>query len=67
MLVFNFQVKIVLPIQIHDRHHILFRFYHVSCEGSKSGVRSSTASLKKRDNIENAVGVTWLPLLHQGK
>ena len=61
------EVKIVLPIQIHDRHHILFRFYHVSCEGSKSGVRSSTASLKKRDNIENAVGVTWLPLLHQGK
>ncbi|XP_063429493.1 dedicator of cytokinesis protein 9-like isoform X5 [Mytilus trossulus] len=63
---FNEEVKIILPIQIHDRHHILFKFYHVSCEGSKSGVRSSTSG-KKRDNIESAVGTTWLPLLHQGK
>ncbi|XP_048744096.2 dedicator of cytokinesis protein 9-like isoform X7 [Ostrea edulis] len=60
------EVKIALPIQLHDKHHILFRFYHVSCEGSKSN-RSSTSSIKKRDNIETPVGFAWLPLLSQGR
>ncbi|XP_078311761.1 dedicator of cytokinesis protein 9-like isoform X11 [Crassostrea virginica] len=60
------EVKIALPIQIHEKHHILFRFYHVSCEGSKSN-RSSSSSVKKRDNIETPVGFAWLPLLSQGR
>ncbi|XP_065925413.1 dedicator of cytokinesis protein 9 isoform X3 [Magallana gigas] len=60
------EVKIALPTQLHDKHHILFRFYHVSCEGSKSN-RSSTSSVKKRDNIETPVGIAWLPLLTQGR
>ncbi|XP_062616230.1 dedicator of cytokinesis protein 9-like isoform X2 [Saccostrea cucullata] len=60
------EVKIALPIQLHDKHHILFRFYHVSCEGSKSN-RSSASSIKKRDNIETPVGFAWLPLLSQGR
>jgi hypothetical protein len=59
-------VKIALPIQLHEKHHILFRFYHVSCEGSKSN-RSSASSMKKRDNIETPVGFAWLPLLSQGR
>ena len=37
---------------------MLFKFYHVSCEGSKSG------SIKKKDGIEMAVGYAWAPLLH---
>ncbi|KAK3096056.1 hypothetical protein FSP39_022605 [Pinctada imbricata] len=61
------EVKIALPIQLHDRHHVLFRFYHVSCEGSKSGVRTSTASMKKKDSIETPVGFAWFPLLKMGR
>ncbi|KAJ8310566.1 hypothetical protein KUTeg_012431 [Tegillarca granosa] len=49
---FTEEVKISLPTQIHDRHHVLFRFYHVSCEGSKSSLRSSSSSGKKKDTIE---------------
>lgn len=26
------QVKIELPIQLHEKHHLLFSFYHVTCD-----------------------------------
>ena len=48
----------MLPALLEEKHHILFRFYHVSCEGSKS------TSGKKKDGIEMAVGYAWVPLLH---
>ena len=48
----------MLPALLEEKHHILFRFYHVSCEGSKS------ASGKKKDGIEMPVGYAWIPLLH---
>ncbi|XP_060575600.1 dedicator of cytokinesis protein 9-like [Ruditapes philippinarum] len=51
------EVKIALPPLINEKHHILFRFYHVSCEGSKG-------STKKKDGIEMPVGYAWIPLLH---
>ncbi|ESP01696.1 hypothetical protein LOTGIDRAFT_172449 [Lottia gigantea] len=63
---FTEEVKIALPTQLHDKHHILFRFYHVSCEASKASHRSSAAGLKKKDNIESPVGFAWLPLLQEG-
>ncbi|KAJ8310567.1 hypothetical protein KUTeg_012432 [Tegillarca granosa] len=64
---FTEEVKISLPTQIHDRHHVLFRFYHVSCEGSKSSLRSSSSSGKKKDTIETPIGYAWLPLLNNGR
>ncbi|WAR28617.1 DOCK9-like protein [Mya arenaria] len=51
------EVKVLLPTILHEKHHLLFRFYHVSCEGSKG-------STKKRDGIEVPVGYAWVPLLH---
>ena len=50
----------MLPALLEEKHHILFRFYHVSCEGSKS------SSGKKKDGIEMPVGYSWVPLLHSG-
>ncbi|XP_014666695.1 PREDICTED: dedicator of cytokinesis protein 9-like [Priapulus caudatus] len=50
------EVKVALPLQLHSKHHILFRFFHVSCELPKS-------SMKKKDNVETAVGYAWLPIL----
>ncbi|XP_036367208.1 dedicator of cytokinesis protein 9 isoform X3 [Octopus sinensis] len=64
---FSEEVKINLPTQLHDKHHLLFRFYHVSCESSKTSPRNSSASSKKKDNIETAIGYAWLPLLRGGK
>lgn len=41
------QVKIELPVHMHEKHHILFTFYHISCESS------SKASSKKREGVES--------------
>ncbi|KAL3847595.1 hypothetical protein ACJMK2_018498 [Sinanodonta woodiana] len=52
------EIKVCLPPVLHERHHLLFRFYHISCEGSKSGFN------RKKDGIETPVGFSWLPLMH---
>ncbi|KAJ3592631.1 hypothetical protein NHX12_007758, partial [Muraenolepis orangiensis] len=55
------EFKIELPTQLHDKHHLLFTFHHVSCENN------SKASTKKRDMVETQVGYAWLPLLKDGR
>ncbi|PVD19166.1 hypothetical protein C0Q70_21731 [Pomacea canaliculata] len=65
--VFMDEVKISLPVQLHDQHHLFFRFYHVSCEASKSGSRHSSSSVKKKDMIETPVGFSWMPVLQDGR
>ncbi|KAL8624516.1 hypothetical protein ACOMHN_053059 [Nucella lapillus] len=61
------EVKVSLPVQLHSRHHLFFRFHHISCEASKSGSRLSSASVKKKDALETPVGYAWMPLLHDGR
>lgn len=51
------EVKVRLPIQITTRHHLLFTFYHISCDATK----------KKDVSVETCVGYSWLPLLHKGR
>ncbi|XP_030430457.1 dedicator of cytokinesis protein 11 isoform X4 [Gopherus evgoodei] len=55
------EIKIELPIHLHQKHHLLFTFYHVSCE------INTKASVKKQDSIETPVGFAWLPLLKDGR
>ncbi|XP_061082235.1 dedicator of cytokinesis protein 9-like isoform X3 [Conger conger] len=55
------EVKIELPIQLHEKHHLLFSFYHVSCD------TSSKASTKRKEQVETQVGYAWLPLLKEGR
>ncbi|XP_077399654.1 dedicator of cytokinesis protein 11 isoform X2 [Vanacampus margaritifer] len=55
------EVKMELPVHLHERHHILFTFYHISCESS------SKTSSKKREAVESLVGYSWLPLLKDGR
>ncbi|XP_043347474.1 dedicator of cytokinesis protein 11 isoform X4 [Dermochelys coriacea] len=55
------EIKIELPIHLHQKHHLLFTFYHVSCE------INTKASMKKQDSIETPVGFAWLPLLKDGR
>ncbi|XP_026708563.1 dedicator of cytokinesis protein 9 isoform X4 [Athene cunicularia] len=55
------EIKIELPTQLHEKHHLLFTFYHVSCDNSSKG------STKKRDVIETQVGYSWLPLIKDGR
>uniref|UniRef100_A0A8C4ISG4 Dedicator of cytokinesis 11 n=1 Tax=Dicentrarchus labrax TaxID=13489 RepID=A0A8C4ISG4_DICLA len=55
------EVKIELPVHMHEKHHILFTFYHISCESS------SKASSKKREGVVSLVGYSWMPLLKDGR
>ncbi|XP_017282313.1 dedicator of cytokinesis protein 9 isoform X4 [Kryptolebias marmoratus] len=50
------EIKIELPTQLHEKHHLLFTFYHISCENNS----------KKKDMVETPVGSAWLPLLRDG-
>ncbi|TRY92073.1 hypothetical protein DNTS_029041 [Danionella cerebrum] len=51
------EVKIELPTYLHEKHHILFSFYHVTCD-----INAKTSS-KKKEALESPVGYAWLPLL----
>ncbi|XP_015412982.1 PREDICTED: dedicator of cytokinesis protein 9 [Myotis davidii] len=55
------EIKIELPTQLHEKHHLLFTFFHVSCDNSNKG------STKKKDVVETQVGYSWLPLLKDGR
>ncbi|XP_048389277.2 dedicator of cytokinesis protein 9 isoform X11 [Stegostoma tigrinum] len=55
------EIKVELPTQLHEKHHLLFTFYHVSCDNS------SKSTTKKRETIESQVGYAWLPLLKDGR
>uniref|UniRef100_A0A671LR24 Netrin 4 n=1 Tax=Sinocyclocheilus anshuiensis TaxID=1608454 RepID=A0A671LR24_9TELE len=55
------EIKIELPVHVHEKHHILFTFNHISCEvGNKTPT-------KKRDGVETLVGYSWTPLLKDGR
>lgn len=53
------EIKLRLPLGIFPEHHLLFSFYHVSCNLGKK--RDTNAS------FETPIGYAWLPLLHKGK
>ncbi|XP_067890349.1 dedicator of cytokinesis protein 9-like isoform X6 [Heterodontus francisci] len=55
------EIKVELPTQLHEKHHLLFTFYHISCDNSSKG------TTKKRETIESQVGYAWLPLLKDGR
>ena len=50
------EVKMRLPSNLRDHHHLLFTFYHITCKGQ----------LKDGERIETPVGYTWIPLLEKG-
>ncbi|KGL80696.1 Dedicator of cytokinesis protein 8, partial [Tinamus guttatus] len=45
------EVKIKLPARLTEKHHLLFTFYHISCQP------------KQGASVETLVGYTWLPIL----
>ncbi|XP_030634557.1 dedicator of cytokinesis protein 10 [Chanos chanos] len=55
------EVKIELPTHLHEKHHLLFSFYHVTCD-----INAKTSS-KKKESLETPVGYAWLPLLKEGR
>ncbi|CAN9498341.1 unnamed protein product [Ophioblennius macclurei] len=51
------EIKMELPTQLHEKHHLLFTFHHISCDSNS----------KKKDQLEAPVGSAWLPLLRDGR
>ncbi|CAH8428661.1 unnamed protein product [Schistosoma rodhaini] len=72
---FSEQAKICLPLNLTSKHHLLFRFYHVSCETAstnlltskeKSNNNSSISSSNTTNNkkpVESSTGYSWIPIL----
>ncbi|XP_038219758.1 dedicator of cytokinesis protein 7 [Zerene cesonia] len=54
------EIKIKLPADLGDHHHLLFTFLHVACQ------RKPVAPEQEK-NVETPVGYTWLPLCRNGK
>ncbi|XP_050685080.1 dedicator of cytokinesis protein 7 isoform X2 [Leptidea sinapis] len=54
------EIKIKLPADLGDQHHLLFTFVHVSCQ------RKPVAPDHEK-NVETPVGYSWLPLCRNGK
>ncbi|KAF3835378.1 hypothetical protein F7725_027936 [Dissostichus mawsoni] len=52
---FHDEIKIKLPASLSDHHHILFTFYHISCQQ------------KQNTPLETPVGYTWIPMLQNGR
>ncbi len=97
------EIKLLLPLNLNETHHLLFKFYHISCNQAKSACQRSpltntstlpantaNASISSTDtttslptqrssmsesthdqlngkNVENLVGVAWLPIFKNGK
>ncbi|XP_072928200.1 dedicator of cytokinesis protein 8 isoform X1 [Hemitrygon akajei] len=47
------EVKLKLPAKITERHHLLFTFYHISCQQKQN----------QGGSPENIIGYSWLPIL----
>ncbi|XP_018114075.1 dedicator of cytokinesis protein 8 isoform X1 [Xenopus laevis] len=45
------EVKIKLPAKLTNKHHLLFTFYHISCQP------------KQGASVETLLGYSWLPML----
>ncbi|KAK2837136.1 hypothetical protein Q5P01_014348 [Channa striata] len=47
------EVKLLLPAHLTDRHHLLFTFYHISCQQKQN----------QSGSCETLIGYSWLPIL----
>ncbi|CAG9567548.1 unnamed protein product [Danaus chrysippus] len=54
------EIKLKLPADLGDQHHLLFTFLHVSCQR-----KPVAPELEK--SVETVLGYSWLPLCRNGK
>lgn len=72
------EIKILLPLNLHEKHHLLFKFYHISCTNAKSiqeieneqnsqFISDSSNSIQNLKSVENLIGYSWLPIFKNGR
>ena len=50
------EVKVRMPARLGDHHHLLFTFYHISCQRKV-----------EMAPLETPIGYSWLPLLKENR
>ncbi|KAM9361083.1 dedicator of cytokinesis protein 8 [Symphorus nematophorus] len=48
------EVKLALPARLTERHHLLFTFYHISCQQKQN----------QSGSCETLIGYSWLPIVY---
>ncbi|XP_038558970.1 dedicator of cytokinesis protein 8 isoform X2 [Micropterus salmoides] len=51
------EVKLSLPARLTERHHLLFTFYHISCQQKQN----------QSGSCETLIGYSWLPILNNDR
>ncbi|XP_051525356.1 dedicator of cytokinesis protein 8-like isoform X1 [Myxocyprinus asiaticus] len=51
------EVKICMPARLTEKHHLLFTFYHISCQQKQNQTGS----------VEALIGYSWLPILNNDR
>ncbi|XP_058491791.1 dedicator of cytokinesis protein 8 isoform X1 [Solea solea] len=51
------EVKLALPAFLTAKHHLLFTFYHISCQQKQN----------QSSSCETLIGYSWLPILHNDR
>ncbi|XP_040897521.1 dedicator of cytokinesis protein 8 isoform X2 [Toxotes jaculatrix] len=51
------EVKLALPARLTERHHLLFTFYHISCQQKQN----------QSGSCETLIGFSWLPILNNDR
>ena len=68
------EIKILLPLNLNEKHHLLFKFYHVSFSNAKSitAIKSdeltiTNESINYSKSVETLIGYAWLLLFKNGR
>lgn len=70
------EIKILLPMNLNEKHHLLFKFYHVSCSNAKSitAIKSDEIAIINESinsnyskSVETLIGYAWLPIFKNGR
>ncbi|XP_037071208.1 dedicator of cytokinesis protein 7-like [Pollicipes pollicipes] len=51
------EIKLKLPANLTDAHHLLFTFFHISCQPRK----------QEQTSAATPIGYTWLPVFRDGR
>ncbi|XP_068560329.1 dedicator of cytokinesis protein 8 isoform X1 [Cebidichthys violaceus] len=51
------EVKLALPARLTERHHLLFTFYHISCQQKQN----------QSGSCETLIGYSWLPIVNNDR
>ncbi|KAA8593008.1 hypothetical protein FQN60_018463 [Etheostoma spectabile] len=51
------EVKLALPARLTERHHLLFTFYHISCQQKQN----------QGGSCETLIGYSWLPIVNNDR